>query len=105
MRQWLVHAEYLVWSMKAVKLANDAWQARRPYPGETLMTKEGLHLWLFRWGIETGRIKDSGIPRDMPPSYYVSLVFRKDMESVKEAARNYWHVLLRDRRKARRVPR
>jgi hypothetical protein len=105
MRQWLVHAEYLVWTTTVVKLANDAWQARRPYPGETLMTKGGLHSWLFRWGAETGRIKESGTPRDMPHSYYVSLVFRDDMEAVKEAARAYWHVLLKDRRIARRASR
>lgn len=101
MRNWLVHAEYLVWSTMAVKLANDAWRARRPYQGETLMAKQGLHSWLFQWGVENGRIKDSGVPRDMPHSYYVSLMFQKDPEAVKEAARAYWHVLLKDHKQSR----
>lgn len=103
MRNWLVHAEYLVWSTMAVKLANDAWRERRPYQGETFMDKPGLHQWLFQWGVESGRIEDSDAPRDMPHSYYVALVFQKDAEAVKEAARAYWHVLLKDRRKARRA--
>lgn len=98
MRNFAVHAEYLIWAMWAIKKANDAWRAQIPYRGETLMDREGFHSHLFAWGVETGLIPDPGRERDMPYSYYVALAFRDDQEAVKTQARNYWRIKIRERR-------
>ncbi len=100
MRNWKVHAEYLIWAMWAVKRANDEWRARRPYPGEVLMTREGFDSHLFHWGVGAGLIPDPGPGRDMPPSYYVAMLYQTHMEAVQVEARNYWRLLLRGRRLA-----
>lgn len=97
MRDWLTHAEYLVWSMWAVKRANDEWRARRPYRGQTLMEGEGLHAHLFYWAVEEGLIENPGPARGMPYSYYVALLFRSCSDLVKAEARNYWRKKIRGR--------
>jgi len=91
----LAHAAYLSWSARAVRQANLAWRTRRPYAGEMIMGREGLHHHLYRWAIDEGRIKDPGPCRRAPESAYVSAVFEDDPAAVKEAARNYWRQLAR----------
>jgi hypothetical protein len=90
----LVHASYIAWSSKAVRQANEAWRTRRPYVGETIMTRSGLNLHLFRWAIENKLIADPGPRLSKPHSIYVAVVFEKDPEAVKSEARNYWKVLV-----------
>lgn len=59
------------------------------------MTRAGLHGFLFRWAIATGRIKDPGPARRRAESIYVAEVFEDDPEAVIEAARSYWKILVR----------
>jgi hypothetical protein len=99
MRNWLTHAEYLIWSGWAVKRANDEWCARRPYRGQTLMDVESLHCHLYHWALEERLIDDPGRFRDMPYSYYVSLAFSTRMELVKLEARNYWRIKTQGRKR------
>lgn len=97
MKAILTHVEYLLWAAKAVKLANLDWRARRPYRGEVLMERDGLHFHLFRWAVQEGLVEDPGLPPPEPYSYYVSTVFDRDPEAVKGEARNYWRTLMRER--------
>lgn len=89
-----VHASYIAWSGKAVRLANESWRARKPYRGETVMSRASLNHHLFQWGIEQGAILDPGPRRNKPISVYVAAVFEKDPEAVKSAARAYWKKLV-----------
>lgn len=86
----LKHVEYVIWSRKAVKLANIGWRAKRPYRGEELMTKEGFDHWLYHWAIDTGRLGDPGPVPPQGMSAYVAVVFDREREAVMEEARNYW---------------
>lgn len=92
----LKHAVYLSWSTKAVASANEKWRARRPYRGDVLMTRDGLHSWLFRWAVDSGRVEDPGPRRAQPESAYVAIVFDEDREAVKEEARNYWRLMVEE---------
>lgn len=89
-----VHASYIAWSAKAVRLANESWRARKPYRGETLMTRESLNHHLFQWGIGAGYIPDPGPRRSKPLSVYVAAVFEKNPAAVKTEARAYWRTLV-----------
>jgi hypothetical protein len=90
----VAHAGYISWAAKAVRQANLAWRSRRPYAGEVIMTREGLHRHLFRWGLLEGRIKNPGAAQPRSESSYVAEVFDRDPEGVKEAARDYWRSLV-----------
>jgi hypothetical protein len=90
----LKHVEYIIWSAKAVKLANMEWRARRPYRGDTLMTTDGLHHWLFHWAVDSGRIEDPGPVRRQGYSAFVAVVFDRDPGAVKDEARAYWRLLV-----------
>ncbi len=92
----LKHVEYIIFAAKAVKLANMSWRARQPYQGDILLTKDGLHSWLLRWAIDTGRVADPGPRRPQPESAYVALVFEADREAVKAEARNYWRLMVKE---------
>jgi hypothetical protein len=89
------HTEYLRWSAQAVRQANLAWRARRPYRGEAIMSRAGLHSFLFRWAVETGRVQNPGPARSRSESVYVAAVFKDEPEAVKETARIYWKILVR----------
>lgn len=89
-----VHATYIAWSGKAVRLANESWRARKPYRGETVMSRASLNHHLFQWGIETGVIADPGPRRNRPISVFVAAVFEKNPEAVKTEARLYWKKLV-----------
>jgi hypothetical protein len=88
------HGAYLSWAADAVRRANLAWRGRKPYAGESVMSRQGLHHHLFRWAIASGRIKDPGPCRARPYSVYVAGVFEDDPDAVKQAARSYWKLLV-----------
>lgn len=52
------------------------------------MERGGMHYFLYRWGVETGRIIPN--PRRVQ-SYLVAQVFAREPETVKAAARGYWY--------------
>lgn len=90
----LTHASYIAWSGKAVRLANDEWRSRKPYRGETILSRAALNHHLFRWGVGAGLIPDPGIRLNKPHSVYVAAVFKKDPEAVKAQARRFWKTLV-----------
>src|SRR3954447_5961118 len=93
-------AKYIIWSTKAVAAVNRdwAWNRRRPDHGhpDVLMTRNGLDSWLYRWGIETGRIAAPAPSPAQGQASFVAVVFARDPEAVKRESRNYWRKLLRE---------
>ncbi len=91
----LVHASYVAWSTRAVAEANEAW--RRTPHGDSLgiMDVGGLHHWLYRWGVDSGRLKAG--KRKQSYSWHVAKMFDDDRRAVIEEARKYWYLKVEER--------
>lgn len=93
MQDVLRQVEYLIWTQKVVTAANRRWRSLHEGRSRVFMCRVGLHRHLIRWATMTGRIESSGRPamEEMVRLYF------DDPEAVKEAARDYYRVLKRNR--------
>lgn len=82
---------YAKFAMKVVAAGNHHWRMHHPGQGDWILDRDGLHSWLFRWGIETGRIEDPGPRRPTSTLSYAARLYAHDPEAVLEAARGYWN--------------
>ena len=82
-----------------MRAANEKWRLRDPLMSRPFMSRDGLHGWIYEAGRRGGWILPlpEGKLRKMPISHDIGLVFERDPDQVKEAARAYWRHLVKER--------
>ncbi|MDR3634387.1 MAG: hypothetical protein P4L84_11330 [Isosphaeraceae bacterium] len=90
----LIHVEYIIWAGHATRLANFDW-ARRRGTALHLFSVKDLHFHLYETGVEEGWIT-APKKRKHPYSYYVAQAFNWNAEQVKQEARQYWRLKIKE---------
>jgi hypothetical protein len=93
MQDVIRQVEYLIWTRKVVTAANRRWRSLHEGRSRVLMCRVGLHRHLIRWMNETRRVERP----PASPMEHIVRVFFDDPEAVKDAARDYYRILKRNR--------